>query len=150
MSMRPVHATEGWGWARAARRRLADAQQPFGDPIEATDRDFDLAQAVTALARALRSAKAVRNAVHGVALPEGHDWDALESFSRRARNALEHGEERLDDPGVGYLFRREGEDIVVYDKPKGATGQSSARCSIRQLAAAVDALEAWFELETRI
>jgi hypothetical protein len=50
MSMRPVHATEGWGWARAAKRRLADAQQPSGDPIEATDRDFDLAQAVTAFA----------------------------------------------------------------------------------------------------
>jgi hypothetical protein len=88
--------------------------------------------------------------VRGVAMPDGHDWDALESFSRRARNALEHGEERLDDPGVGYLFRREGEDLVVYDKPKGATQRSSARCSIGQLAGAVDALEAWFELETRI
>lgn len=65
--------------------------------------------------------------MQGVAPPDGHDWDALESFTRRARNALEHGEERLDEPGVGYLFRREGEDIVVDDKPKGATASSSAR-----------------------
>ena len=46
-----IYATEGWIWARAARRRLDDALAPAEDIFEETDRTADLGQSIEALDR---------------------------------------------------------------------------------------------------
>ena len=148
--MRSVHAAEGWGWIRAARRRLRDAGQPASDPIGTTDRTFDLAQFIEAFDSALRSARRVIDSVSDLSLPAGHDWGEITSFIRRARNALEHGDERLAEPGFGYLFRRVEGDIELYDRPKNSPDWSPTRMPLDTLERAMDALEGWLDHERGI
>ncbi len=148
--MRAVHATEGWGWAKTARRRFAEAARPAQGPLEATDRTFDLAQGVEALDRAFRSAKRVVDATKGTELPRGSDWKAVRSFVRRSRDALAHGDERIASPGFGYLFRREGDDVVIDGKARGEKARRRNSIPMADLEKAAATLEEWLDLESTI
>src|SRR5262245_44637823 len=97
-----IYATEGWIWARAARRRFDEALAPAKDVFEETDRTADLGQCLEALDRALRHAKRVSDQVHGTALAGGIDWPHIRRFARVGRDALTHGDERLAADGFGY------------------------------------------------
>jgi hypothetical protein len=148
--VRVVHATEGWGWAKTARRRFAEAERPAEGPIEETDRTFDLAQGIEALDRALRSARRVLDATKGTELPQGIDWKGVRAFARRSRDALAHGDERIASPGFGYLFRREGDDVVIYGKARGEKARRRDSIPMAELENAATALEEWLDRESSI
>jgi hypothetical protein len=148
--VRAVHATEGWGWAKTARRRFAEAGLPADGPFEQADRTFDLAQGVEALDRAFRSAQRVLDGTPGTSLPDGVDWDAVRSFVRRSRDALAHGDERLAKPGYGYLFRCEADRVTICGKAKGEKSRRSDSIPLADLESAATALEAWLDRESSI
>jgi hypothetical protein len=145
-----VHATEGWVWARASRRRFAEASRAASGRFEETDRTADLAQGVEALDRALRSAQRVLDHVRGTELPQGVDWPAVRKFARRSREALAHGDDRLERPGFGYNFRRDGDWVVVFGRAKGEKEFREDSISFAELDRAAAELESWLDRESEI
>lgn len=143
-----VLATEGWIWARAAKRRLVSARSPFADPFEEADHLADLGQGIEALDRSLRYADRVLKAVRETSLPAGIDWDGLREFSRRGRDALAHGDERLTNPGLGYSIRFRDADVEIHGKAKGDVEWQTDRIPVDDLKAGIDALEVWLDRES--
>ena len=136
------------GLDRAAKRRLEDYAKHASGPIEETDRTADLGQSIEAPDRALRYAKRVVDTRKGVQLPPGTDWKAVESFTRRGRDALAHGDEGIENPGLGYLFRVEGTGVVLYGKAKWDKKSQRDEMELADLVRAVDELMAWLERQS--
>ncbi len=143
-------AVEGWAWARAGQRRLASARVPFVDPLEEPERLTDLAQGIEAFDRALRYAKWITEAVSGTSLPPGTDWPRITKFARRGRDAVAHGDERLSAPGFGYSLRLDGDIVRQHGKASRERKWRTDEIPITELAAAADALVAWFDRESSI
>lgn len=149
-AMRPVIAVEGWAWSRAAQRRLVSARVPIHSPLEEPDRLTDLGQGIEALDRALRYASRIIEAVSGTSLPPGPDWPRISKFARRGRDAVAHGDERLAAPGFGYSLCLDGDVVRQFGKAKRERKWRTDEISIMELAAATDALAAWFDRESSI
>jgi hypothetical protein len=148
--MRQVFATEGWLWARAARRRFDAVNGSASTAQEIADSGADLAQGIEALDRALRFAARVLSGVPGTSLPPGIDWDAIRRFARRGRNAVAHGDERLADPGLGYSVRIESGVVIQHGKARGDDRWQTDRLPFADLAKAAKSLEDWFRREIAI
>jgi hypothetical protein len=125
-NLRAVHATEGWGWAKTARRRLAEAARPAEGPFEVTDRTFDLAQGVEGPRSRGQVSEAGPRRDKGTELPPGIGWKAVRSFVRRSRDALAHGDERIASPGFD-----------TCSGGRATTWSSTARREARGLAGAI-------------
>lgn len=143
-----TYATEGWVWARAARRRFDDAIAPAHGVFEEADRTADLGQALEALDRALRHVKRVTDQVQGTALPDGIDWAHVRHCARLGRDALTHGDERLAAEGFGFRFWREGHQVKVFGRPRGAKKWQTNSVGLSELGSAIDALVDWLDKES--
>lgn len=147
-----VHATQASIWISVARRRLAAVRTTGpGGPADEALRVAEAAQSLQALHIAIQHMdRAVRGPVKGLEWPSEVAWDRVRDFVKRFRDAVDHGPERLDNPGLGYNVRIEEGNPVVFGKARGDKAWREDRMSISELEDALRVLGDWAAAEESI
>lgn len=142
-------AAETLLWSRAGQRRLSSVRAIIADgarsPDQVVDLYGDLLHAVIALDQAIRAVAGRRRAV-GRPPPAGIDLDSLRTRAREIRDAVIHEDDRIL---MELNIKFEGDVIDCRSTRKKSGVSRTARLSLDELGAGLDAIERWSRIESR-